>query len=84
MSREYCVCEIDFKMVALCLAQEERLSETVKQFTCLYDKTTVGYREKDVVSNAWKSVADQLDFAENGKFSKSMKCMKIYEQYFEV
>ena len=45
VSREYCVCEVDFKMVALCLAQEERLSEIVKQFTCLYDKTTVGYRE---------------------------------------
>ena len=33
---------------SLCLADEERLAETVKTFPCLYDKTKKGYKEKDV------------------------------------
>ena len=31
---------------SLCLADEERLAETVKAFPCLYDKTKKGYKEK--------------------------------------
>ena len=52
---------------SLCLADQERLAETVKAFPCLYDKTKKGYQEKDVVTNAWNSVANQLDFIEDGK-----------------
>ena len=52
---------------SLCLADEERLAETVKAFPCLYDETKKGYKEKDVVTNAWNSVANQLDFIEDGK-----------------
>ena len=52
---------------SLCLADEERLAETVKAFPRLYDKTKKGYKEKDVVTNAWNSVANQLDFIEDGK-----------------
>ena len=52
---------------SLCLADEERLAETVKAFPGLYDKTKKGYKEKDVVTNAWNSVANQLDFIEDGK-----------------
>ena len=57
---------------SLCLADEERLAETVKSFPCLYDKTKKGCKEKDVVTNAWNSVANQLDFIEDGKkYSRS-------------
>ena len=52
---------------SLCLADEERLAETVKVFPCLHDKTKKGYKEKDVITNAWNSVANQLDFIEDGK-----------------
>ena len=52
---------------SLCLADEERLAETVKAFPCLYDKTKKDYKEKDVVTNAWNSVANQLDFIEDDK-----------------
>ena len=50
----------------LYLADEERLSEIVKTLPCLYDKTTKGYKEKDVSANAWNKVAEQLDFIEDG------------------
>ena len=53
--------------LSLYLADEERLAETVKAFPCLYDKTKKGYKEKDVVTNARNSVANQLDFFEDGK-----------------
>ena len=52
---------------SLCLADEERLAETVNAFPCLYDKIKKGYKEKDMVTNAWNSVANQLDFIEDGK-----------------
>ena len=35
---------------SLCLADEERLAETVKAFPCLYDKTKKGYKERDLVT----------------------------------
>jgi hypothetical protein len=51
---------------SLCLAEEERFAEIIKLFPCLFDKTTKGYKEKDVVANAWNSIAEQLEFIENG------------------
>ena len=50
----------------LALGEEERLSENVKMFPCLYDKTKKGYKEKDAVQNAWNAVAESLDFVEDG------------------
>ena len=50
----------------LCLVDEERLSEIVKTLPCLYDKTTKEYKEKDVSTNAWNKVTEQLDFIEDG------------------
>ena len=49
----------------LCLADEERLSEIVKTLPGFYDKTTNGYKEKDVSANSWNKVAEQLDFVED-------------------
>ena len=49
-------------------AKNEELAETVRTFPCLYDKSKKEYKDKNVVQNAWKEVADQLDFIENSKF----------------
>ena len=54
----------------LSLGNEEKLSFQVKKFPCLFDKTDKGYKEKDCTSNAWKAVADSLDFLTDGKFEK--------------
>ena len=51
----------------LSLQEEELLSEEVQFFPCLYDRTQKSYKEKDVVRNAWNSVAEKLEFIENGK-----------------
>ena len=37
------------------------------QYLILYDKQMKGYREKDVVNNAWIAPAKDLEFFENGK-----------------
>ena len=34
----------------------------------LYGKTDEGHKETDVLRNIWEAVAEDLDFAENGKF----------------
>ena len=40
-------------VTVLALAHEERKSEKVKMYPYLYDKTTKGYKEKDVLQNLW-------------------------------
>ena len=53
-------------MIVLALANKERLSEKVKMNPCLYDKMTKGYKEKDVLQNSWNTVAELLEFVEDG------------------
>ena len=55
------------KQRKLSLEQEEILAFRVKEYPCLFDKTDKGYKEKDCVANAWKEVADSLEFTENGE-----------------
>ena len=55
--------------MALSFIEEELLGETVKLYPVLYEKRAPGYKQKDVVFNAWGEVADKLDFIENGKNS---------------
>ena len=43
------------------------LAEKVKYFPVLYDKQVKGYKERDVVTNAWDTVANDSEFVENGK-----------------
>ena len=37
------------------------------KYPVLYDKQKKGYREKDVVSNAWNAMAKELEFNKNAK-----------------
>ena len=53
---------------ALSLQENEELVETVRTFPCLYDISKKEYKDKNIVHNTWKEVADQLDFIENSKF----------------
>ena len=43
------------------------LAEKVKHFPVLYGKQVKGYKERDVVTNVWNTVAGDLEFVENGK-----------------
>ena len=52
--------------MSLSIKKEEQLSEKLKEFPVLYDKVAKGYKEKDAVNNAWRSVAETLDFDEDG------------------
>ena len=52
--------------VSLSLNEDELLSEKVRSYPCLYDKSSKSYKEKDVIKNAWTKIAEQLDFIEDG------------------
>jgi len=56
------------KMIKLSLDKEEKLAFEVKKYPCLFDKTDKGYKERDCIANAWKEVADSLEFLESGKY----------------
>ena len=55
---------------ALTLQEYEELAEVVREYSCLYDKAKKEYKDKSVTENAWKKVANQLIFIENGKLKK--------------
>ena len=52
---------------ALTIQENEELAEAVRKYPCLYDKSKKENRDKIVTENAWKGVADQLEFISNGK-----------------
>ena len=54
-------------MGTLSLQQEAQLADEVRLLPCLYDKTEKGYKEADVVADAWDRIAEKLDFIEDGK-----------------
>ena len=58
-------------MTKLCLQKEEMLAEKVQGFPVLYDERVKGFKENDVVQNAWEKVAKSLDFEENGNFTRA-------------
>ena len=58
----------DKRRTALSLQENEELAETVWTFPLSLWQIEKIYKDKNVVQNAWKEVADQLDFIENNKF----------------
>ena len=52
----------------LSIQEYEELSEAVRGYPCLYDKSKKEYKDKNVTENAWKEVAKCLSFIEKGKF----------------
>ena len=56
------VANIRKKNVSLSLNEDELLSEKVRSYRCLYDKSSKSYKEKDVIKNAWTKIAEELDY----------------------
>ena len=48
--------------------------EKVKHFPVLCDKQVKGYKKRDVVTNAWDTVASDLGFVENGNIMFCFSC----------
>ena len=55
------------RRVALTIQENEELSIAIKKYPCLYDKSKKEYKDKIVTANAWKEVADELDFINDGE-----------------
>ena len=58
---------------ALSVQENEELAEVARKYPCLYDKSRKECKDKSVVKNAWKEIADQLDFMQNGESEKHFK-----------
>ena len=54
------------------LVDEDKLSETVRNFPLLYDKSKKGYKERNAVQNTWTEVARSLDFIEKWDDAKNV------------
>eukprot|EP00794_Sanderia_malayensis_P006727 gene6727-7485_t len=50
---------------------DEKLSEAVRQFPCIYDKTKKDYKDININKNAWNNIAAQMDI-ENGERTKQL------------
>ena len=53
------------------LEEDEILAETVRKFTCLYDKSSPHYKDKRKVANAWRSVTEELGYEEGQSTSQT-------------
>ena len=47
---------------------EEELSETVRGFPVLCDKSRKWFKEKDAMKNAWYGVVTALEFIQTGNY----------------
>ena len=59
------LCELLFYFV-MKTEQDEKLSAVVLKYPCLYDKSKTDYKDNLVKNNAWKAVAEEIDFVEDG------------------
>ena len=50
---------------------EEKLTEVVRMYPVIYDKSEPGHREKNTVENAWKEVVMFVDFVVDTKQAKA-------------
>ena len=48
-------------MMSALTLQKEEICEKVKQNPVLFDKQFKGYREKDLVTNAWNAVTKEIE-----------------------
>ena len=62
------------------IGNDELLSESVRFFPCLYDKSDKGYKERDVVENAWNKVAEMVEFVEDGRLTKVFEQSRCFLQ----
>ena len=44
------------------MQKDEVLSEAVREFPCIYDKSHKGHKDKVVAANAWKKVMEKVDY----------------------
>ena len=63
--------KIKCQLLSFSVSEEERLSEVVRNYPILYDKTQKGYKERDAVENAWNEVSTLLDFVQSGSLAKN-------------
>ena len=55
------------RITSLSLCDNKLLLVAVQKYPWSYDKSHRSHKEKNVVQNAWEGVADELNFAEDGK-----------------
>ena len=50
---------------------EEKLTEVVRRYPVIYDKSEPGHRDNNTVENAWKEVISLVDFVDDTKQAKA-------------
>ena len=73
----------DKRSTALSLQENEELAEAVRTFPCLYGKSKKEYKDKNVVQNAWKEVADELDLSNKITLNRAISSYS-YESIFQM
>ena len=61
----------------LLISEEESLTESVRKYRCLYDKSCADYKNKVFVENAWAAVDKEMGFEEGKEFSYFLCRMKF-------
>ena len=50
---------------SLSIQDQEIIMEQIRNYPCLYNKSKMSYKERDVNRNAWSKVVKKFDFKQN-------------------
>ena len=50
---------------SLSIEDQEIIMEQIRNYPCLYNKSKMSYKERDVNRNAWSKVVKKFDFKQN-------------------
>ena len=56
------------------IREDEQLSNEIRKYPCLFDKSNAGYKEKNLIETAWKEIDNSLGIEEG---------ITLYYEYFD-
>ena len=69
---------------SLSIQEEEILMKQIWTYPCLYNKSKMLYKERDVNRNAWGKAAKKLDFTQNSKYKFRYEKLAVHLQWQRI
>ena len=69
---------------SLSVQAEEILMEQIRTYPCLYNKSKMSYKERDVKRNAWSKVAEKLDLVQNDMYKCRSEKLAVHLQWQRI
>ena len=61
------------------IREDEQLSNEIRKYPCLFDKSNAGHKEKNLIETAWKEIDNSLGIEEGITL-----CYEYFDFYFMI